>query len=111
MTKGKEVLRDNELKRVVKECFWEMKLTPKDIVEIANGDDWTQKKFLFRKLLLNSTRVLSDLKIFSQDDLKSLIEVFKVPQFNHDYIFRRHNIVEVYFLDKPLLIDELKWVA
>jgi len=105
------MLTDNDLIRIIKECFWDMKLTANDIVDIANGEDWTQKKYLFRKLLLNSTRVLSDLKIFSQDDLKKLIEEFKVPQFNHDYIFRRHNIVEVYFLDKPLLIDELKWVA
>jgi len=99
------------LKRIIKECFWDMKITEKDIVEIINGDDFAQKKFLFRKILLNSTRVLSDLKIFDSDELKIMIEEFKVPKFNHDYIFRRHNIVEVYFLDKPLLVDELKWVA
>ena len=99
------------LQRVIKECFWDMRLTPKNIIDILKGSNWNQKKFLFRKILLNSTRVLYDLKIFNQDDLKVLIEEFRVPQFNHDYIFRRHNIVEVYFLNKPLLIDELKWVA
>jgi len=105
------MLTDNDLIRIIKECFWDMKLTASNIIDIANGNDSAQKKYLFRKILLNSTRVLYDLKIFNQDDLKVLIEEFKVPQFNHDYIFRRHNIVEVYFLDKPLLIDELKWVA
>jgi len=99
------------LKRVIKECFWDMGITEKDIAVIIDGDDYAQKKFLFRKILLNSSRVLSDLKLFDRDELKSLIETFKIPKFNHDYIFRRHNIVEVYFLDKPLLIDELKWVA
>ena len=101
----------NNLERIIKECFWDMKLTFKEIVDITKSDDVSKKKFLFRKILLNSTRVLSDLKIFNRDDLKKLIEEFRVPTFNHDYIFRRHNIVEVYFLDKPLLIDELKWVA
>jgi len=105
------VLTHNKLERVIKECFWDMSMSPTKIMEIIHGTDWTQKKFLFRKILLNSTRVLYDLKIFNQDDLKVLIEEFRVPQFNHDYIFRRHNIAEVYFLDKPLLIDELKWVA
>jgi len=105
------VFTHKNLQRVIKECFWDMRLTPKNIIDILKGSNWNQKKFLFRKILLNSTRVLYDLKIFNQDDLKVLIEEFRVPQFNHDYIFRRHNIVEVYFLNKPLLIDELKWVA
>jgi len=105
------MLTSDSLKRVLKECFWDMKLTSDDMLNIAEGDDWANKKFLFRKILLNSTRMLTDLKIFNQADLKSLIETFSVPTFNHDYIFRRHNIAEVYFLDKPLLIDELKWVA
>jgi len=105
------MVTDNNLRRITKECFWDMPMSPTKIMEIVQGKDWTQKKFLFRKILLNSTRVLYDLKIFNQDDLKVLIEEFRVPQFNHDHIFRRHNIVEVYFLDKPLLIDELKWIA
>jgi len=105
------MLTADTLQRVLKECFWDMNLSSDDISDIAKGDDVSKKKFLFRKLLLNSTRMLTDLKIFNQDDLKMLIETFIVPKFNHDYIFRRHNIAEVYFLDKPLLIDELKWVA
>jgi len=104
-------MSESNLKRIAKECFWDMNITEKDIVAIIHGDDLAQKKFLFRKILLNSSRVFSDLKIFDRDELKKMIEEFVVPKFNHDYIFRRHNIVEVYFLDKPLLIDELKWVA
>ena len=109
--KNKKIFTDSNLNRIIKECFWDMQMSSKKIIKIVNGNDLSQKKFLFRKILLNSTRVLNDLKIFNPDDLKVLIEEFRVPQFNYDYIFRRHNIVEVYFLDKPLLIDELKWVA
>ena len=97
------------LKRIIKNCFWDVDITEERIISIVKGNDFNQKKQLFRKILLNSTRVLNDLKIFDKKELKLMIEEFKVPQFNHDYIFRRHNIVEVYFLEKPLLIEELKW--
>ena len=66
---------------------------------------------LFEKILLNSTDMLCDLQIFKKVDLKRLIEGYEVPSFNHEYIFRRKNITEVYFLDKKLEIEELKWVA
>ena len=97
--------------RIIKDCFWDLNMTVADIKNIVERGDWDSKTFLFEKILLNSTRLLVDLKIFQKDDLSRLIENFTVPAFNHDYIFRRKNIAEVYFLDKPLKIDELKWVA
>jgi len=97
--------------RVIKECFWDMHIEEKDINAILNSNDLRKKTFLFDKILLNSTRMLSDLKIFTRDDLKMMIENFKVPKFNADYIGRRKNMAEVFYLDKPLEIDELKWIA
>ena len=52
-----------------------------------------------------------DFERIKKDILLDLLTNYKVPTFNHDYIFRRKNISEVYFFDKPLLVDELKWVA
>lgn len=104
-------MQDLDYSRLIQECFWEMHMSAKNIQSILASDDLTQKKFLFRKILLNSSRLLTDLQLFDTDTLKLLIESFKIPTFNHDYIFRKHNIVEVYFLDKPLRIDELTWVA
>lgn len=66
---------------------------------------------LFEKILLNSTALFKDMKIFNKKELAILIENYKLPKFNEEYIFRRKNMVEVYFFDKPLLINELKWVA
>ena len=51
------------------------------------------------------------LKIFKVDEIKYFLDEFEVPKFNYDYIFKRKNMAEVYFLDRPLLIDELKWIA
>ncbi|MDD5372037.1 MAG: hypothetical protein PHO62_01280 [Sulfurimonas sp.] len=100
-----------DYQRILKDCFLDMRLEVQDIKAIAEGSDLQKKSFLFAKILLNNTKPFSDLTIFSQDDLKLLLENYKVPQFNGDFAFRRKNMAEVYFFDKPLLIDELKWIA
>ena len=96
--------------RILKDCIWEYNFTIEDIKKLAIGTT-REKSFLFQKILLNSTSLFSSLKIFNENDLKILIEQYKVPTFNHDYIFKRKNMAEVYFLNKPLAISELQWVA
>lgn len=98
-----------EYERIKKDCFWDMDLSNKDIDNIVNGNDFRKKLFLFEKILLNSTKLFQDLNIFRRSDLEKLFVTYNLPKFNYDYIFRRKNISEVYFFDKPLLIDELKW--
>ncbi len=44
-----------------------------------------------------NTNLLVDLKLSKKDELKVMVEEFKIPKFNYDYIFRRKNILEVYF--------------
>ncbi|MFA5234572.1 MAG: hypothetical protein WC390_09250 [Sulfurimonas sp.] len=100
-----------DYQRILKDCFWDMRLEIQEIKAMAERGDLQKKSFLFEKILLNSTKPFSDLTIFSQDDLRLLLENYKVPQFNGDFAFRRKNMAEVYFFDKPLLIDELKWIA
>ncbi len=97
--------------RIIKDCFWDLKIDAKDIDTMLLHSDMIKKTFLFEKILLNSTQMLADMQIFEKDDLEILIENFKVPKFNAEYIFKRKNMAEVYFLDKPLEIDELKWIA
>ncbi|MEA3331258.1 MAG: hypothetical protein U9Q29_06140 [Campylobacterota bacterium] len=100
-----------DLKRINKDCFWEYDFSEDDILNISRSMDIKEKKFLFEKILLNSNEMLQDLEIFNQNDLKYFIEDFEVSVFNYEYNFRRKNIAEVCFLNKELLIDELKWVA
>jgi len=96
-------------KRILKDCFWDYNFTNKEIDNLASSDNKRERSFLFQKILLNSTSLFNDLKIFNIDLLKKLILDYKVPKFNHYYIYKRKNMAEVYFLDKPLLINELKW--
>ncbi|MBW7856874.1 MAG: hypothetical protein H3C43_00885 [Leptonema sp. (in: Bacteria)] len=103
-----QILQDR-FQRIKKECFWEYSFVQEDLANIVAGSDFAQKKFLFEKILLNSSRFLGDLRIFKTEDLHQLIDEYKVPQFNYDFAFRRKNMVEVYFFNRPLLIEELKW--
>lgn len=97
--------------RIIKDCFWDLDICENDIKNTLLSDDKRKKKILFEKILLNSTALFKDLKIFDIKDIINYLEEYKVPKFNSNYAFRRKNLAEVYFLDKPLLIDELKWVA
>ena len=97
--------------QILKDCFWEYKFNEEKIRNFSNSSDFSEKIFLFEKILVNSTEVLSALGIFKFNDLKKLIEDFKVPEFNHEFIYRRKNMAEVFFLDKPLLIEELQWMV
>jgi lipoate-protein ligase A len=96
---------------MLKTIFWEYNFSIDDIKLMANGQNLQKKKFLFVKILLNSVNLLSDLKIFKRDDLKYLVENFRISEFNASYAQRRKNIVECYFFDKPLTITELQWIA
>ena len=97
--------------KIIKDCFWEYDFLKEDIYNMANCTDISAKKFLFSKILANSTDMIKSMKIFSKDDLKELIESYKVPSFNSEFIKRRLNMLEFYFLDKELEVTELKWVA
>ena len=97
--------------QLLKDCFWEYDFTPDDIDRMRASDDFLEKRFLFGKILANSTQLLKDLKLFPKDELKSLINDYTVPEFNSEYLGRRKNIVEFYFFDQELKIEELKWVG
>ncbi len=98
-------------KRIISDCFWDSNLKAEDIDTMLHSEDMRTEKYLFEKILINSTDILSDLKLFKKDELKIIMKEYKVPTFNYDYIFRRKNIAEVCLFDAPLLIDELKWLV
>lgn len=104
-------MQDINYTRIKKDCFWDLDISEDDVKNIIKHGDEREKKMLFEKILLNSTALFKDLKIFDLNDLGRYLENYKIPKFNSAYAFRRKNLAEVYFFDKPLLIDELKWIA
>ena len=101
----------NKHQQIIKECFWDLDVSDLDIEHILYAGSLKEKQFLFSKILLNSSNLLQDLKLFSKQELECFLDDFVVPSFNRDFAFRRKNMAEVYFLDRPLEIDELKWIA
>ncbi len=97
--------------RVQKECFWDVSINEEMLYDIIGSADMKKKQFIFEKILLNSTKILTDLSIFNKKELKVLTDNIKISSFNKAHILRRKNLVEVYFFDKELQISELKWVA
>ena len=81
------------------------------LYDIIGSADMKKKQFIFEKILLNSTKILTDLSIFNKKELKILTDNIQISSFNKAHILRRKNLVEVYFFDKELQISELKWVA
>lgn len=100
-----------DYQRMQKDCFWDLNVTTEDIQHILKSNDPRGLKMVFEKILLNSTALFHDLEIFDKKVLEALLENYQIPVFNSEYAFRRKNMAEVYFFDKPLLIDELKWTA
>jgi len=92
--------------QLLKDCFWEYDFKSSDIVNMSISKDEREKKFLFEKILLNSTEMLKSMEIFDKNSLKKLIEEYKIPTFNHDYTARRINILEYYFLNKTLTVKK-----
>jgi len=104
-------MQKQQIKNILKDCFWEYNFNENDIISLAKSQNRQEQMFLFTKILENAKELLKSMKIFDKSDLKRLIESYTLPSFKHDYMARRLNIVEYFFLDKPLTINELKWVA
>jgi len=97
--------------RILKECFWEYDLKAEDIIALAKSSNPKEQRFLFEKILANSTYLLKSMEIFDLSGLKKLIDEYRVSAFNHDYIARRINMLEFHFLGRALSVDELRWTA
>jgi len=100
-----------DITNILKECFWEYNFTEEDIISIAKSQNRQEQMFLFTKILENAIELIKSMKIFNKEDLERLIDSYTLPTFKRDYMTRKLNIIEYYFLDKPLTINELKWVA
>ncbi len=99
-----------DLIQINKDCFWDYKITNSEIQDIFNSSNLREKNILFEKIMSNSTNLLSNLSIFKKDELKQLINNYKISRFNKIFLEKRKNIVEYFFFDKELIVKELKWI-
>ncbi len=97
--------------KIANECFWEYHFSAEEIGRLFKSSDQGEKQFIFEKILLNSHEPFKDMALFDKEDLRKMLESYVPPAFNGEYIQRRKNIIEYYFFNTPLEIDELKWSA
>ena len=102
---------DDIVQSIIEDCFWEYDFTNDEIVTLAKSDDPKEQSFLFSKILANAKHLFASMRIFDEQDLKYLIENYHLSSFYATFLTRRINMLEYYFLDKPLTINELKWIA
>jgi len=97
--------------KIAKDCFWEYHFSAEEIEQLFKYSDKREKQFLFEKILLNSQELLKDMELFNKEDLQMILKEYIIPPFNKEYTQRRKNIIEYYFFNIPLEINELKWIA
>lgn len=110
-TSNRQSLFDHKqaLYNIKKDCFWDYDFEMNDIMEIANGTDYSRKEFLFGKIMQNSTRLLESLSIFSAEDLKNLLSAYCIPGFQASFLTERKEIVAHFYFGQPLKYSILAW--
>jgi hypothetical protein len=68
-----------------------------------------EKFFLFAKILENATDVLNGLSIFTSEDQKKMILRYKVSEFNHHFLDKRHKVLLYLLAGQQVDIPELRW--
>lgn len=94
----------------MREIFWgDYKFDEEDALDMIQSGSWREKRFIFHKILQNSSNLLKDLSYFDRNDLKKLLYEYKVPNFNRAYLQKRLDIAKNYFFDEKVHIKELAW--
>ncbi len=94
----------------MKDIFWgDYSIDEKKAIDMIKNGDQHEKRFIFQKIVENSTNILRDLSYFSKDDLKKFLYAYKVSNFNKPFLEKRVEIVKNIFFDEPCHIEELEW--
>ena len=96
------------LKNIIKDCYWDSKMSIEELKSILNSKDKREYRKLFSKIIYNSKDKLLALKIFSKDELKELFDTFEVT-YNKEYITKHVKILQYILFNKKTYIKGLEW--
>ena len=101
----------NIAKEILKECFWgDIEFNEDDILNIVSGDDFRKNKYLFQKILFNSSDRIFALMIFDKKDLKKLLNDYEfLSSFRKNEIEKRLKLLRNIFFNEKITIPELEW--
>ena len=93
---------------IVKECYWDSNITPKELQKLVNSGDFRELKKIFAKIIYNSNDKLKALTIFQKDMLKRLFDDFKIT-YNDKYIEKHILVLRSLLLGESHKIKGLDW--
>ena len=95
--------------QILKDCFWDYKITKDEIDNIVKSDDMRLKQKLFSKIIYNSTDKARTLySLFDRKTLEKLFDSFSVS-YNQKYIERYVLILKNILLQENNYIESLAW--
>lgn len=97
-----------QFERICKECFWDYAISPEEVQKIIVDGSYFDKKKLFFKILFNSTDRLTDLKLFSEEDLQHLLNE-PLPTAKSTYIERRLGVLKYLLIHEKTPVKGLEW--
>jgi len=91
--------------------FWgDYKIDNKRMIELIKNGSKYEKKFIFGKILFNSSNLLRDIDYFKKEDLIELLSSYELKSsYKKDFALKRLNILKKLYLGKNCKIKELEW--
>jgi hypothetical protein len=97
-----------QYERIIKECFWDSNITPKQLEKIIQDNDQREMAKIFSKIIYNSSDKLNDLQIFTKYQLKKYFDELKIT-YNKRYIQKHVLILRSLLLGEKHYIKGLEW--
>ena len=102
-------MQKQQIQNIIKDCFWDSKITVEEIENIAKSDDMRLKQKLFSKIIYNSTDKARTLYLlFDRETLQKLFDSFSVS-YNQKHIERFVLILRNILLQENNYIESLAW--
>ncbi len=102
-------MQKQQIQNIIKDCFWDSKITVEEIENIAKSDDMRLKQKLFSKIIYNSTDKAKTLYLlFDRETLQKLFDSFSVS-YNQKHIERFVLILRNILLQENNYIESLAW--
>jgi hypothetical protein len=100
--------QDKIFKKILKECYWDYKISSDDLKKILNSNDERAQFKLFSKIIYNANDKLAALQIFSKEQLQIFFKNFKAT-YNKRYINRHIKILKYLLLNEKHHIRGIEW--
>ena len=102
-------MQKQQIQNIIKDCFWDSKITAEEIENIVKSDDMRLKQKLFSKIIYNSTDKARTLYLlFDRETLQELFDSFSVS-YNQKHIERFVLILRNILLQENNYIESLAW--